>query len=137
VRALKLRWRAPIRSGWLADVPVLYLDATTQPELVSPYLPALSIAEPLRATTPHVRVRQVLGSPTSAKALTPGEEAPDREHRTSRRHRRDLVTYLHPVPRSCTGARVRTSSSSRQKAAIDALRSSRCRPASTTSTSTR
>jgi putative DNA primase/helicase len=123
VRALKLRWRAPIRSGWLADVPVLHLDATTQPELVSPYLPALSIAEPLRAATPHVRVRQVLGSPTSAKALTPGEEAPDREHRTSRRHRRDLVTYLRARAKELRRGEGKDLLVIGQKAAIDALRS--------------
>ena len=123
VRALKLRWRAPIRSGWLADVPVLHLDATTQPELVSPYLPALAIAEPLGATTPHVRIRQVLGSPTSAKALTPGEEAPDRQHRTSRRHRRDLVTYLRARAKELRRGEGKNLLVIGQKAAIDALRS--------------
>ena len=69
VRALKLRWRSRIRSGWLAGIPVMHLDATMRPELVAPYLPELSIAEPLQATTPHVRVRQVLGSPTTRGAF--------------------------------------------------------------------
>lgn len=123
VRTLKLRWRAPIRSGWLADVPVLHLDATTQPELVSPYLPALSFAEPLRAATPHVRVRQVLGSPTSAKALTPGKDAPDREHRTSQRHRRDLLTYLRLRAKELRWGEGKDLLVIGQKAAIDALRS--------------
>lgn len=123
VRALKLRWRAPIRSGWLAGVPVLHLDATTQPELVSPYLPELSIVEPLRATMPHVRVRQVLGSPTSAKALTPGKAAPVREHRTSQRHRRDLATYLHARAKEMRQGQGKDLLVIGQKAAIDALRS--------------
>jgi putative DNA primase/helicase len=122
LRALKLRWRAPIRSGWIAGIPVLHLDATARPELVSPYLPTLSIAEPLRAATPHVRVRQVLGSPTSAKALTPGEEAPDREHRTGRRHRRDLVTYLRTRAKELRRSEGKDLLVIGQKAAIDALR---------------
>ena len=122
VRALKLRWRSRIRSGWLAGIPVMHLDATMRPELVAPYLPELSIAEPLQATTPHVRVRQVLGSPTSAKALTPGD-APDREHRTSRRHRRNLVTYLRARAKQLRQGEGKDLLVIGQKAAIDALRS--------------
>ena len=123
VRALKLRWRGRLRGGWAAEVPVLHLDATLRAELIRPYLRHIAVREPVTATTPHVRVRQVLGSPTSAKALTPGAQAPERDQKTAAHHLRDLMAYVRV--RACElrgsggGADLLVVG---QKAAIDALR---------------
>ena len=124
VRALKLRWRGRLRGGWAGEVPVLHLDATLRAELVRPYLPHLAVREPVAATTPHVRVRQVLGSPTSAKALTPDVQAPERERKTAAHHLRDLMAYVRLRARELrgTGREARTCCVVGQKAAIDALR---------------
>jgi putative DNA primase/helicase len=91
---LALRWRTPLRGGWAAAVPVLHLDATMQDALVRPYLPFLRLHEPVSAVTPHMHVRQVLGSPTTAKALTPDERARERDHTAARNHLRDLQAYI-------------------------------------------
>lgn len=69
VRALRLRWRSRLRGGWAGHAPILHLDATLRPELVQTYLPRIDIGAPVAARQPHVRVRQVTGSPTSARAL--------------------------------------------------------------------
>jgi putative DNA primase/helicase len=84
VRALKLHWRGRLRGGWATDIPVLHLDATLRAELVRPYLRQIAIREPVAATSPHVRVRQVLGSPTTAKALTPPCRRPSASGRRQR-----------------------------------------------------
>ena len=67
-----------MRAGWAAEAPILHLDATLRPELVQPYLPLIDIGAAVAARQPHVRIRQVTGSPTSARALTPGPDAPER-----------------------------------------------------------
>jgi len=123
VRALKLRWRGPLRGGWASDVPVLHLDATLREELVRPYLRQIAIREPVAAVTPHVRVRQVLGSPTSAKALTPAVQAPERDRKTAEHHLRDLLAYVRLRARELRGTGRDTDLLLvGQKAAIDALR---------------
>jgi len=94
VRSLRLQWRADIRAGWGSDAPILHLDATLQPELVRPFIPDIDIAEPVMACQPHVRVRQVLGAPTSAKALTPPDDARERDRVTAANHLRDLATWI-------------------------------------------
>ena len=123
VRALKLRWRGRLRNGWAGEVPVLHLDATLRGELARPYLPALAVHEPVAAMQPHVRVRQVLGSPTTSKALTPSDQAPERERRTAAHHVRDLMTYVAMRAREHRGAgREADLLLIGQKAAIDVLR---------------
>ncbi len=123
VRALKLRWRTPLRGGWAAVAPVLHLDATMQDALVRPYLPLLRLHAPVSALTPHVKVRQVLGSPTTAKALTPSDSAPERERRTARNHIRDLLAYIALRGRECRRANPGTDVLVvGQKAAINLLR---------------
>lgn len=67
--AVVLRWRASIKEGWQA--PTLHADATMQPEIVRQYLPGIEIAEPVQAKAAHMRIRQVLGAPVTAKALHP------------------------------------------------------------------
>ena len=103
VRALRLRWRGRLRGGWAGEVPVLHLDATLRAELVRPYLPYLAVREPVAATMPHVRVRQVLGSPTTAKALTPAFRRPSAIGRPPR----IICATCWPMsvcgPASCTG----------------------------------
>ncbi|MGE0418964.1 MAG: hypothetical protein AB7O80_19350, partial [Acetobacteraceae bacterium] len=94
VRSLRLQWRAAILTGWGRDAPILHLDATLQPELVLPFIPDIHIAEPVMACQPHVRVRQILGVPTSAKALTPPDDARERERITAANHLRDLATWI-------------------------------------------
>ncbi len=123
VRALNLRWRGELRGGWTGNIPVLHLDATLQPELVTPYLPYVVTHSPLASRLPHVEVRQVIGSPTSAKALTPAAQARDRDQKTAQRHLRDLLTYIALRARQCrrSGANVDLLIIG-QKAAIDALR---------------
>lgn len=125
VRALNLRWRGELRGGWAGNIPVLHLDATLRPELVTPYLPYVVTHSPLASRLPHVEVRQVIGSPTSARALTPAAQARDRDQKTAQRHLRDLLTYIALRARQCH--RHSTSSNTDlliigQKAAIDALR---------------
>ena len=124
VRALKLRWRSRMRNGWAAEAPILHLDATLRPELVQTYLSRIDIGAPVAARQPHVRIRQVTGSPTSARALTPATQAPARDHKASAGHLRDLRAWIALRAQQChrydqavdllvVG----------QKAAIDALRS--------------
>jgi putative DNA primase/helicase len=106
-----------------AEVPVLHLDATLRAELVRPYLPALIVHEPVTAMQPHVRVRQVLGSPTTSKALTPSDNAPERDRTTATHHVRDLLTYVGMRAREHRRAgREADLLLVGQKAAIDTLR---------------
>lgn len=94
VRTLDLYWHAALRKGWVATTPVLHIDATMRGELVEPYLPGITVAPPVRAQTPHVRIRQVLNAPVSAKALSPMPQVKEREHVTAANNQRALRTYL-------------------------------------------
>lgn len=124
VRALNLRWRGELRGGWAGNIPVLHLDATLRPELVKAYLPFIVFHSPLASRLPHVEVRQVIGSPTSARALTPAAQARERDQKTASKHLRDLLTYIALRARQChrSGANVDLLIIG-QKDAIDALRS--------------
>jgi putative DNA primase/helicase len=123
VRALKLRWRSRLRAGWAAGTPILHLDATLRPELVQTYLPRIGIADQVCARQPHVRIRQVTGSPTSARALTPAPDAPNRDRKSAANRLRDLTAWISLRARQChrPAARVDLLVVG-QKAAIDALR---------------
>ncbi|MBC7152736.1 MAG: toprim domain-containing protein [Rhizobium sp.] len=124
VRALRLRWRSPMRTGWAAQAPILHLDATLRPELVQTYLPRIDIGTPVAARQPHVRVRQVTGSPTSARALTPSPDAPERDRKAAAIRLRDLRAWIDLRARQCHRAgRAIDLLVVGQKAAIDALRS--------------
>lgn len=94
VKSLRLRWRSRLRGSWAAGVPILHLDATLRQELVEPYLRFIDIQRPVTACQPHVRVRLITGSPTSAKALTPLEDAPERDHRAAAGHLRDIAAWV-------------------------------------------
>lgn len=72
--------------------------------LVRPDLPHVRLHEPVAAATQHVRVRQVLAGPTSAKALTPDDDAPERERRTDPHHLRELLAYVALRAQECVGA---------------------------------
>lgn len=125
VRSLRLRWRAGLRKSWGAEGPVLHLDATLRPELVTPFLPDIAIVDPVRAREPHVRVRQVLGAPTSAKALAPDAGAPARDQAAAVRRRREMAALIALRARVLRG-RARSGKDLLvigQKAAVDALRS--------------
>ncbi|MCC6008873.1 MAG: toprim domain-containing protein [Rhodobacteraceae bacterium] len=129
VRALKLRWRSRMRAGWAAKAPILHLDATLRPELVQSYLPRIDLGNPVAAHQPHLRIRQITGSPTSARALTPGANAPQRDHKAAAGHLRDLCAWLDLRARQChrPGQAVDLLVVG-QKAAIDALRSASLPP---------
>lgn len=103
VRSLDLLWRSSIRTGWVEKVPVLHIDATMRQELVTPFLPGITVAPAVSAKTPHVRIRQVLGAPVSSKALVPGPQAKDREHTTAANNLRALRTYLSTRARQMGG----------------------------------
>ena len=124
VRALRLRWRSTMRKGWAAQAPILHLDATLRPELVQTYLPRIDIGAPVAACQPHVRVRQVTGSPTSARSLTPKTQAPDRDRKAAATRLRDLRAWIDLRARQChrPGQAVDLLVVG-QKAAIDMLRS--------------
>ncbi|MCA8880953.1 MAG: hypothetical protein KDA73_13585, partial [Rhodobacteraceae bacterium] len=124
VRALRLRWRGTMRKGWAAQAPILHLDATLRPELVQTYLPRIDIGAPVAARQPHVRVRQVTGSPTSARALTPSADAPERDRKAAATRLRDLRAWIDLRARQChrPGQPIDLLIVG-QKAAIDALRS--------------
>ena len=124
VRALRLRWRSRMRAGWAAEAPILHLDATLRPELVQTYLPRIDISTPVAARQPHVRVRQVTGSPTSARALTPASDAPERDRKAAATRLRDLRAWIDLRARQCNrpGQAIDLLVVG-QKAAIDALRS--------------
>ncbi len=123
VRALRLRWRSRMRAGWAAEAPILHLDATLRPELVQTYLPRIDIAAAVAARQPHVRVRQVTGSPTSARALTPAADAPDRDRKAAATRLRDLRAWISLRARQCHRPGVDVDLLIvGQKAAIDALR---------------
>lgn len=94
VRSLDLLWRSSIRTGWVEKVPVLHIDATMRQELVTPFVPGITVAPAVSAKTPHVCIRQVLGAPVSSKALVPGPHAKDRQHTTAANNLRALRTYL-------------------------------------------
>jgi putative DNA primase/helicase len=123
VRALKLRWRSPMRGGWAAKAPILHLDATLRSELIRTYLPRIDIGPAVAARQPHVRIRQVTGSPTSARALTPGPDAPERDRKAAATRLRDLRAWIALRARQChrRGAGVDLLVVG-QKAAINALR---------------
>ena len=126
VKSLRLRWRSRLRGGWAAGVPILHLDATLRPELVEPYLPMIQIRALLAARQPHVRVRQVTQSPTSAKALTPLPEAPERDRRAAATHLRDLKAWITLRSRQCQGGtEIPAVLVIGQKAAVGALRANR------------
>ncbi len=124
VRALRLRWRADLRVGWGGQGPILHIDATLRPDLVTPFIPDITVEPPLMATEPHVHVRQVLGAPTSANALTPPPDAPARQRDAAAVHLREIATLIalraialrgrSPIPPDLLVIA--------QKAAIDALR---------------
>ncbi len=123
VRALRLRWRADLRVGWGGQGPILHLDATLRPDLVTPFIPDITVEPPLMATEPHVHVRQVLGAPTSANALTPLPNAPVRQRDAAAVHLREIATL---IALRATTLRGRSSTPPdllviAQKAAIDAL----------------
>ncbi|MBD3787726.1 MAG: toprim domain-containing protein, partial [Sphingomonadales bacterium] len=124
VRALRLRWRSRMRTGWAAQAPILHLDATLRPELVQTYLPRIDIGTPVAARQPHVRVRQVTGSPTSARALSPSADAPERDRKAAASRLRDLRAWIDLRARQChrPGQAIDLLVVG-QKAAIDALRS--------------
>ena len=124
VRALRLRWRSRMRTGWAAAAPILHLDATLRPELVQTYLPRLRLGTPVAARQPHVRVLQVTGSPTSARALTPSADAPERDRKAAASRLRDLRAWIELRARQChrPGQAIDLLIVG-QKAAIDALRS--------------
>ena len=124
VRALRLRWRSTMRKGWAAQVPILHLDATLRPELVQTYLPRIDIGATVAARQPHVRVRQATGSPTSARAMTPSADAPERDRKAAASRLRDLRAWIDLRARQChrPGQAIDLLVVG-QKAAIDALRS--------------
>ena len=123
VRALRLRWRSRLRAGWAAQSPILHLDATLRPELVQTYLPRIDFGTPVAARQPHVRIRQVIGSPTSARALTPASDARERDHKAAVTHLRDLRAWIALRAQQChrPGQAVDLLVIG-QKAGIDALR---------------
>ncbi|MBW6496480.1 MAG: hypothetical protein K0B16_18380, partial [Burkholderiaceae bacterium] len=123
VRALKLRWRSRLRAGWAAEAPILHLDATLRPELVQPYMPLIDIGDPVAARQNHVRIRQVTGSPTAARALTPAPDAPERDRKAAANRLRDLSAWIALRARQCQrpGSTIDLLVIG-QKAAIDALR---------------
>jgi putative DNA primase/helicase len=123
IRALRLRWRDPLRVGWASDIPVLHLDATLREALVRPYLPSLVLHAPVAARLPHVRFRQVLDSPTTAKALTPSAQGAERDRLAARHHLRDVQAYITLRARECQMNRATRLLVVGQKAAVDALRS--------------
>jgi putative DNA primase/helicase len=94
VRSLRLHWRAGLRDGWAAGIPVLHLDATLRPDLVRPFLPTIRFADPLTAVQPHVTVRQILGAPTTASALSPAKGARERDHQTAAHNLRDIAAFI-------------------------------------------
>ncbi len=124
VRSLRLRWRGDLRVGWGGQGPILHLDATLRPDLVTPFIPDITVEPPLMASEPHVHVRQVLGAPTSANALTPLPNAPVRQRDAAATHLREIATLIvlraiamrgrSPAPPDLLVIA--------QKAAIDALR---------------
>lgn len=124
VRALRLRWRSRMRAGWAAEAPILHLDATLRPELVQTYMPRIDIGAPVAARQPHVRIRQVSGSPTSARALTPSADAPERDRKAAATRLRDLRAWIDLRARQChrPGQAIDLLLVG-QKAAIDTLRS--------------
>jgi putative DNA primase/helicase len=124
VRAPRLRWRSRLRGDWAAEAPILHLDATLRPELVQTYLPTIDIGAQVAARQPNVTVRQVTGSPTSARALTPGPDARDRDRKAAETHLRDLRAWIALRAQQChqPGARIDLLIVG-QKAAIDVLRS--------------
>jgi putative DNA primase/helicase len=113
-----------MRTGWAIGVPILHLDATLRPELVQTYLPRIDIGAPVAARQPHVRVRQVTGSPTSARALSPSADAPERDRKAAATRLRDLRAWIDLRARQCRrpGQAIDLLVVG-QKAAIDALRS--------------
>jgi putative DNA primase/helicase len=123
IRSIKLRWRSRMRAGWAAQAPILHLDATLRPEIVQSYLPRIDITAPVAAKQPDVRIRQVTGSPTSARALTPPTQAPARDHKAAATHLRDLRAWITLRAWQChrPGAEIDLLVIG-QKAAIDAIR---------------
>lgn len=69
VRVLRVRGRRDVRKGWLR--PTLVLDALLDPDLLRPYWPTIRVTARIEASTPHMRVRQLIGRDWSKSALVP------------------------------------------------------------------
>lgn len=78
VRVVRLRGRREVRKGW--RVPTLILDALLDPALVRPYWPQIQVTAEIEATTPHMRVRQLVGRDWPKTALVPDEHSPPAEN---------------------------------------------------------
>lgn len=91
---VRARWRAEIKTGWSDGVPILHMDATLDPEIASLFLPGVEVSEPMEATAPHMRIRQILGAPVTRQKLLPDPKARYREHRTAANHLRDLQAHV-------------------------------------------
>ena len=124
IRCLRLNWHAKLRNGWGAEGPILHLDATLRPELVTPFVSYVTIAEALVATEPHVHVRQILRAPVSAKALTPGEDAMPRDRNAAETHLRQISALIALRAASLRGRSTQAPDLLviAQKAVVDALR---------------
>jgi hypothetical protein len=56
VRCLKLRWKAPLRASWGGKGPILHLDATLHPDIVTHFIPDITVEAPVdgeRAACPY------------------------------------------------------------------------------------
>lgn len=108
VRVLRLQRRRPIRAGWQA--PTLILDAITDIELLRPYWPTVKLIADIRATTPHMTVRQVADRAFSKSMLAPfrpkNSEADPAEARRCARNLRKLRATLIQLARRYAPGRV-------------------------------
>lgn len=98
-RVLRLRGRRDLRDGWHA--PTLIMDANLDPALLAPYWPALQVTARIEATTPNMRVRQLIGRDWPKSALVPDDrQSPsenDRRRRNSERLRAAVIREARAV----------------------------------------
>lgn len=99
VRVLRLRGRRKVGKAW--HVPTLILDALLNPDLVRPYWAQVEMTAEIEATTPHMRVRQMIGRDWAKNAMVPdayaGAEEGERRLKNSERVRAAVLREARKV----------------------------------------
>jgi hypothetical protein len=91
-RAVRMRWRNEIATGW--TVPTLIASATARPEVLRAIWPHLSPPIDAEAAMPHVNFRQITDRQFGAASLAPVEHAGSAAHAFARNTRRRLRRYI-------------------------------------------
>ena len=94
VLCLRINGRRDIHER-IAELPVIVLDATLNPEILKYFFPRIEVALDLKVKAPHEHLTQVIGLPvgkSSLSQLEPGKRSPAEEKRVANKRERLLKT---------------------------------------------